>query len=144
MMNVQSLNLFASIAMVLTCIIGIVRSPPAFHRFNFTPFRKKVALNNTTTASLSYTATSYPMRYCTTDAEGNSYYFRFTIARAGNGYRVYLDSAPCFNRSLEELGLKQDNNRYYIVAGNNLAAEVCENVARNWVNSHVNDLQRLS
>ena len=67
----------------------------------------------------AHNVASYPMRHCTTDANGNSNYYRFTITRAGRSYRAYLDSAPRFNRSWEELGLKKDNNRYYIDAGRN-------------------------
>lgn len=143
-MNIESLNLFASIAMVLTCVIGIVCNPPTFRRLNLAPFRAAAAsIHNAAAVSSAHNVASYPMRHCTTDANGNSNYYRFTITRAGRSYRAYLDSAPRFNRSWEELGLKQDNNRYYIDAGRNSTAEACENAARNWANSHVNDLTRI-
>lgn len=140
-MNIESLNLFATIAMVLTCVIGIVRNPPVFHGLNLASVRTSASsVHSTVKAVSAHAAASYPMRHCTTDANGNSNYYRFTIAQAGRGYRAYLDSAPRFNRSWEELGLKQDGQRYYIDAGRKVTAEACESAARNWANFHVSDL----
>ena len=128
-------NLLAVLAMSITCIIGVIRCKPEIRFDNLTGFRGQISNHFSSYQSSQHSCETYPMRYC---IQGN--YYRFLITQHGNTYRAYLESMPRFNRPMEELGVKNENGRYFIDAGKRASAAACEEAARSWANARTLDL----
>lgn len=136
-MTISNLNLFATLAMVITCIVGIALNPPElhFHRFNRLQTVGGSLADALRRQSSHADVPDYSIRHVTQDADGTNQYYRFTISRIGSGYRAYIDSVPRLGVPLEQIGVYCDRGRYYIDAGKWSTATDAENAAKNWANT---------
>lgn len=144
-MTIENLNLFAIIAMSLTCIIGIALNPPSFHFGNITHLQT-VASSLASELNRQHVPASsggeeYSIRHIAHCADGSNQYYRFTISKGRSGYRAYIDSVPRLGTPLEQLGVHRDGGRYYIDAGKRSSAADAETVAKNWANTQSTSLR---
>lgn len=137
-MTIGNLNLFAILAMCLTCAIGIALNPPSLRLGRF-PRPQTVASSLASAlrgrhAAAARGAEEYSIRHIARGDGGNQY-FRFTIARVRSGYRAYIDSAPRLGAPLEQLGARCEDGRYYIDAGRRSSAADAEGAAKRWADA---------
>lgn len=139
-MSITALSLFSTIAMVVTCIVGVVRNPPAMPligAFRGAGNRDHPLFNGNATTQTE----SYPFRFFIPDRAGNNQFFRFTITPRGWSFRAYLVTKPPFSAPLESLGLISDEDgRYYLDTGRITSAADCEEVAKSWATNIINRL----
>ena len=139
-MSITALSLFSTIAMVVTCVVGIVRNPPAMPHigaFRGAGNRAHPLFNGSATTQTE----SYPFRFFIPDRAGNNQYFRFMITPRGRSFRAYLVTKPPFSAPLESFGLISDEDgRYYLDTGRITSAADCEEAAKSWANNIINRL----